>query len=440
MNIQKNDLSVTRKSLVVTLTPAEVEAEHKAVVAEITRHAQLPGFRPGKAPQSIVLKRFAKEASEEFRQKVVGKAYRDAVAAEKLDIVALVKVDEGKIELGMEAVITITVDVEPVFEMPEYLGLPTTISSIDPTDTEVENVLQGMRAERANFTAVTREAVKGDYVKLSYEGSIDGKPIADLAPDKQIYAKVPQTWEEVEGEHEGLLPGLGHQLVGLKTGDKKEITIQFPGDFAAVPALAGKSAVYAVEIQEVRERVLPELNEEFFKANQAENLEGLKKAIQDNIRVQKEMQNRNGQRRQVIDSLTSKVEIPLPESLIESETQNVLRNFIEENMRRGVPQEQFEKDKKELFANARQTAELRVKSQMMLSRLAQKENIEITERDFDTFVYREAMRTGEKPDRIVNNLAKNRELLRSVQRAIIYDKAVDFLVSKATVTTVEAKS
>lgn len=440
MNIQKNDLSVTRKSLVVTLDPAEVEAEHKAVVAEITRHAQLPGFRPGKAPQSIVLKRFAKEVADEFKQKVVTKAYRAGVDAEKLDIVAVVKVDDGKIELGQQAVITVVVDIQPKFELPEYNGLPTTIHFIDPSEAEVEKVLEGMRAERASFTAVTREAQKGDYVKLAYEGSIDGKPIADLAPDKQIYAKVPQTWEEVDGENEGLLPGLSRQLAGLKTGDKKEVTIAFPAEFPAVPALAGKSAVYALDIQEVRERVLPELNEEFFKANQAENLEGLKKSIQDNLRVQKEMQNRNSQRRQVIDALVAKADFALPESLVESETQGVLRNFIEENMRRGVPQEQFEKDKKELFASARQAAELRVKSQLMLAQVAQKEKIEIVERDFDTYVYREAMRTGEKPDRIVKSLAENRELLQSVQRAIIFDKAVDFLVSKATVTTVEAKS
>src|SRR6185295_17235895 len=100
------------------------------------------------------------------------------------------------------------------------------------------------------FKATDRAAQKGDYVKLAYEGHIDGQPITELAPDKQLYGKVPQTWEEVEGANEGVIPGLGKQLAGLKPGDKKDVTIKFPIAFAPVPALSGKTATYAIEVQE----------------------------------------------------------------------------------------------------------------------------------------------------------------------------------------------
>src|SRR5690606_33109321 len=137
---------------------------------------------------------------------------------------------------------------------------------------------------------------------------------------------------------------------------KKDIEIAFPAEFAAAPALAGKKAVYAVEVQEIRERVLPPLDEAFFKANQADDLDGLKASVRNNLKMQKEYQNRSEQRRQVSDALLEKVDFAAPESLVESETQGVLRQFIEENMRRGVPQEQFEKDKQELVENARKAA------------------------------------------------------------------------------------
>lgn len=440
VNVQLNNVSPTRKSVVVTLEPTEVDAEHQAVIGEITKVARLPGFRPGKAPANVVAKRFSKEIADEFKQKVLAKAYRSAIEKEKLDVLNVVNIDEGQIAAGTPANVTLTLDVRPEFQLPDYTSLPTEIAPTDPTDAEVENVIHGLRSERAEFKPADRPAQKGDYVKLGYEGTVDGKPITELAPDKQLYGKVPQTWEEVEGANEGVIPGLGRQLAGLKPGDKKEIPIAFPADFAPVPALAGRSAAYAIEILEVRERVLPPLDAEFFKAQQADDLAGLQNQVRGNLKMQKEYQNRSAQRRQVTEALATKVDFPVPDSLVDAETQSVLRNFIEENMRRGVPAEQFEKDKKELFDGAKKAAAQRVKLQLILAKIAEQEKIEVTNDDINNYLYREAMRSGQKPDKIAKSLAADREHLRAAQQNIIFDKAVDFLVSKAKVTTVQPKA
>ena len=440
MNVQLNSVSATRKSLVVTLEPGEVDAEHRAAISEFAKLARLPGFRPGKAPAAIVAKHFGKEIAGEFKQKVVSKAYRGALEKEKLEVLNVVNVDEGKIETGLSATVTITLDVRPEFTLPDYTGLPTEIAPTEATDAEVDNVIQSLRAERADFKAAARAAQKGDYVKLGYEGTIDGKPVAELVPDKQLYGKVPQTWEEVEGVNEGVIPGLGKQLGGLAAGDKKSVTVTFPAEFPAAPALAGKTATYAVDIQEVRERVLPAIDEAFLKSQQAESLDALQQNVRNNLKLQKEYQNRAAQRRQVTEALSAKAAFPVPDSLVEAETQSVLRQFIEENMRRGVPQEQFEKDKKQLFEGARKSATGRVKVQLMLAKIAEAEKIEVTNSDLDAFIYREAMRTQQKPDKLAKTLATDREQLRSVQQAIVFDKAVDFLVSKATVKTAQPKA
>jgi len=134
------------------------------------------------------------------------------------------------------------------------------------------------------------------------------------------------------------------------------------------------------------------------------------------------------------------VDFPVPDSLVASETQGVLRQFIEENMRRGVPQEQFEKDKKELIAGAQKAAANRVKLQLVLAKIAEKEKVEVTEQDIDAWVYRESMRSQQKPDKLIKQLTGDRDYLRHVQQGIIFDKAVDFLVGKATVKTVQAKA
>lgn len=438
MNIEIKDVSDTRKELVVSLDQTEVAAQHQAVIGEISKVARLPGFRPGKAPANLVIKRYGKEIGEEFKQKVVTKAYRDGLEQSKLDVLQITGVDEGTIAADQPAIITITVDLRPSFELPEYAGLATTVTPAEPTDAEVDAAIEELRGQRAEFNVAERASQKGDYVKLSYTGTVDGQPILELVPDKQIYGSVPQTWEEVEGENEGLIPGLGNSLAGLAKGDKKDVTVTFPAEFAGAPALAGKTAVYSVEIQEIRERVLPALDEAFFKANQADDLAGLKSKTANNLKLRKEYQNKQAQRQQIVEALTGKVEFAVPESLIEAETQSVLRRFMEENMRRGVPAEQFEKDKQELFDSARKAATTRVKTQFILSKIAEKESLKVDEKDIDTFIYREAMMTNSTPEKLVKELTKDRERLRAIQQSIIFDKALDLVVSKATVSTAEA--
>jgi len=440
VNIQLNSISDTRKSIVVTLDKGEVDAEHLATVAEFSKFAQLPGFRAGKAPVALVVKRYGKDIAGEFKQKVVAKAYKSALDREKFEVLNIINVEEGTIEPGLSAAITVTVDIRPEFALPDYLGLPTEISPTEATDAEVDTVIEGLRGERADFKVAERPAQKGDYVKLAYEGTISGQPIAELSPEKQLYGKAPQTWEEVEGANDGVIPGLGKQLPGVKTGEKKTIAINFPAEFTPVPALAGKEASYVVEILEVRERVLPELNEEFFKVQQVDSLDALRASVRNNLKLRKEYENQTAQRRQVTETIAAKVDFSVPQSLVDSETQSVLRQFIEENMRRGVPQDQFEKDKKALVAGAQKAATQRVKIQLILAKIAAAEKLTVSERDIDNWIYREANRSGQKPEKLVKDLTKDRDQLRAIQQNIIFDKAVDFLVAKASVKTLEPKA
>ena len=438
MNVQITDINETRKTLTVTLDKGEVDGEYQAILGQFTKQASLPGFRPGKVPAAMVARRFGKELKEEFKNKVIGKAYRDGLEQSKLEVLSLVEVEEGAIEPGLSAAIKLTVDVRPEFQLPDYIGLETEIRATEPTDAEIDTVIEGLRGERADFKVAHRAAAKGDFVRFGYQGTLDGKPLAEVVGDKAIYASAPQTWEEVEGPNEGLLPGISKQLAGLKTGDKKNATVEFPADFSAVPALAGKSAAYDIEVQEVRERVLPVMDADFFKANRADDLDGLKSQIRADQTMRREYENRAAQRRQITDALLSKADFPVPDSLVASERDGVLRQFIEENMRKGVPQEQFEQNKKELYNSASKAAVSRIRVQLVLAKIAETEKIKVEEKDFSNWVMRESMRNGERPDKLAKDLGKDREHLRAVQQQIMFDKALDFLVSKATVRTAKA--
>ncbi|HLP09302.1 MAG TPA: trigger factor [Opitutaceae bacterium] len=438
MNIEIQDVSVSRKNLVVTLDKSEVEAVHQSVVAEIAKVASLPGFRPGKAPTAVVAKRFAKEIEGEFKSKVVNKAYSDGLEKSKLEVFNVVDVKEGAIEPSLSAAMTFTVDLRPEFKLPEYKGLSTEITAVEVTDADVDAAIEGMRAERADFAVVERASAKGDYVKLSYEGKIGEQAVADLVPDRTIFGKAPQTWEEVEG-NEGLIPGLGQQIGGLNKGDKKEVTISFPADFH-VAELAGKEAVYSLEVIEVREKVLPALDEAFFKGLQVDSLDALKQRTREHLKYRKEMDNRASQRQQVTEKLATGVDFEVPQSLIESETQNILRRFMEENMRRGVPQDAFEKNKEKLFEDARGAAARNAKVQLILARIAAEEKIELQDVDIDRFIRVEAMRSGQRPDKLAKDLGKDRDRVRAMQQSLLLDKALDFVVSQATVVPAPVKA
>ena len=440
MNVQITDINETRKTLTVTLDKGEVEGEYQSLLGEFTRQANLPGFRPGKAPTSLVAKRFGKELKDEFKNKVIGKAYRDGLEQSKLEVVTLVDVEEGTIDPGLSAAIKLTVDVRPEIKLPEYKGIATEVQPTEPTEAEIDAVIEGMRAERADFKPADRAAAKGDYVRFGYEGTLDGQPLAGIVGDKTLYAGAPQTWEEVEGANEGLLPGVAQQLSGLKAGDQKTVTVTFPADFAPVPALAGKAVQYALAVQEVRERVLPPLDEAFCKAHQADDLEGLKKQVRADLTMRKEYENRAAQRRQVTDALIAQANFPVPESLVASERDGVLRQFIEENMRRGVPQEQFEENKKQLFESATKAALARVKVQFLLAKIAEKEELKVEEKDFNNWIFREAMRSGQRPEKLAKDLGKDRGQIRGVQQQLLFDKALDFVVSQATVKTAPASA
>jgi len=436
VNVQITDINETRKTLTVTLDKGEVEAEYNTLIGEFTRQVNLPGFRPGKAPAAMVAKRFGKELKEELKSKVIGKAYREGLEQSKLEVLSLVDVEEGSIESGLSAAIKLTVDVRPEFQLPDYTGLETQVEATEPTEAEIDGVIEGLRAERADFKVAERPATKGDYVRFGYTGTLDGKPLDEVVGDKKIYAAAPQTWEEVEGANEGLLPGVAKQLAGVKAGDKKTVEVAFPAEFAAVPALAGKTVAYALDVQEIRERVLAPLDEAFFKSHQVENLDGLKTQIRANLTARKDYANRAAQRRQITEALAAKVNFSVPESLVASERDGLLRQFIEENLRNGVPQDKIEENKKELFENASKAASARVKIQLILAKIAEAEKVKVDEKDFNNWIMREAMRSGQRPDKLVKDLSKDRDQIRAIQQQLTLDKALDFLVSKATVKTV----
>jgi trigger factor len=437
VNVTIEEVSPTRKTLVVSIPVEEIAVEEKAILGEFAKSVRLPGFRPGKAPADLVRRRYAREIGEELQRKVASQAYEYSVKESKLNVFAAVGVDGGPVTVGQPAQLKITVDVQPEFVLPEYKGLPIIVPPSVVTDAEVETAITELRQQRADYTVVERAAATGDFVRLNYTGTIDGKPIAEIAPDRTIYGTQHGTWEEAGSTTAPGVRAVVDGIVGLKAGDKKDVTHAFPADFE-VPALAGQTATYALEVLEVREKRLAPLDDAFLKSLQCDSADQLRQRARDDLQSRKEQDALAASREQIVKALNTAVDFPLPESALESETQNLLRDFMERQMRAGATEEEFEKRKDELFNSARQAAQSRVKLMMILLKVAEKESINVDNDDLNRRIMQEAVMTRQRPEQIVKRLQEDRTLLAQIQRAILHAKTLDFVVQQAKVTTAPA--
>ncbi|HVU37734.1 MAG TPA: trigger factor [Opitutales bacterium] len=433
MNVAIEEVSPTRKTLVVTVPAGEVNAEEQTVLREFAQAVRLPGFRLGKAPADMVKRRYAAEITEELQRKVTTKAYEQAVKDSKLNIFSAVSVDGDPVAGGKDAVLKITVDVQPEFALPEYKGLPVNVPPHDVTDADVENAINDIRTQRADYVVVERPAAAGDFVRLNYTGTLDGKPIAEIAPDKPIFGTQHGTWEEAGSANAPGVRAVVDGIIGLKAGDKKDVTHTFPADFEA-SVLAGKTATYALEVLEVREKRPAALDDAFLKSLQVESVDQLHSRVRDDLKSRKEQESRDASRGQIVQALTAAVDFPLPESAIEAETQNLLRDYLERQMRAGIPEAEFEKHKDELFKSARTAAVSRVKLLMILLKVAEKEAIKVDNEDIHRRIMQESVMTRQRPEQIVKRLQEDRGLLANLQRAILHAKTLDFVVQQAKVT------
>jgi trigger factor len=443
VNVTINDISETRKDVVVTISGDEVSQEESRILKSFIKQAKVPGFRPGKAPEGRVRQLYNQQLNDELKNALMRTAYEQVVQHDDIDVYNIVEFPEpGNFISGQEISLDLTVDVNPDFDLPEYKGISTEAPPIEVEDKEIDETIDRIRRQRADFEVVDREAAESDYVKLSYTGTLDGEPIADQLKDEprlQAWGAVKDGWEEAgteEAKQFGV-PAVIDALVGMKAGDTKTVEQEIAGDFA-VEALQGKTISYALEVAEVRERKLPEIDEEFLKSVRSESLEDFKAQILDELEGKKKQDSESAQRDQILKFLDEAVEIPLPDSAVEAETQNAMGRIINQNMQMGVGEEEFEKNKEAIFAGATQAARRDVKLQIILNRIAEGEEITVENDDLTRAVYSMAMQQRQKPEDLAKEFRKDRGRLVQLQRQILFSKTLDYLLKESSRTAVAA--
>ncbi len=432
MDIKIEDVSSTRKTAHVTVPADKISEIQKKVVSQYASQARIPGFRPGKAPANVILSRYGKGIEKEVMQGVIREAYASVREEKSLDIYALVDVGEPVIEAGKDTKVRLEIDVVPSFKLPEYKGLEVPVQDTSVSDADINSTIENIRRQRAEFKKIDDVASAGDYVKLSYEGKINGEAFPEQVA---VYGKQTGTWEEAGAEDPlgASVKEIANALIGMQAGDKKELTVTFADDFAK-EELRGKTANYTLDVAEVRQRVLPEMNEEFFKALQVADEAELKKQVREGLETNKKNAARSKTREAVIAKLNELVDFDLPQSALDRESHNIFLEYANTQLRQGVKVEEIQAKRDELMEDTKEAAKTRVKTQLILNAIAKAEGIKVEESDLNARIRQEDMMSGMAPEKFAKELSKNREHVIEMQANILHNKALDIVVDAAKET------
>ena len=429
LDYQKNCVVV----LDIDLPSDRVSTEWNTIAKEFQKKARLPGYRPGKAPASLIATRYAKDIEEEVKTKLVGEAIREAVKTHNLKIHAVEEVEKVEIAADKTMKILAKIVQNPEFELPDYKNITVEVEKKTVTDEDVKALLEYLRDPHSKFDPVTdRPLAMGDYAVVTYEGTVEGEPISQIAPKApaQIQGRR-NAWVLMD---EGtLIPGFAKAIEGMEIAQERTFALEVPESFP-VEELRNRPVTYAVTLHAINTRTPAPLDDELAaKIDPGQTLEGLRKKIrerqEENAAYQFEIAKRNA----VVTKLLSLFTCELPERLVESETNYILKDIVGDSQARGISDEEIKAHTQEIIQNASQTASNRVRSNFLLARIADEEKIEETDAEVYKAVLEMAERQQVPVKKMVGELSRGGGINR-LRDQIRITKALDLLASGATVT------
>lgn len=436
MNVTVENLAPCKKLVRVELDAPAVDAAFAATEKDFQKQASLPGFRPGKAPIPMVVRKYDSEIKDEVKRKLIGDSYRKALEEKKIDVLGYPDIEEIQFGRGQALQFAATIETPPDFQLPEYKGLPLKREDKSVTDEDVVKALDLLREQKADFKKTERALANGDIAVVNYTGTSEGKPLTEIAPTAKGLTQQQGFW--VEMKPDSFVPGFADQLLGAKAGDKRTVNVDFPADFVS-KELSGRKGVYEVEVVEVREKTLPPLDDAFAKLYEAESLEKLREGVRRDLENELKYKLERESRAQIITALMSRVNFDLPEGAVANKTRNIVYDLVRENTKRGVSRDIIEKEKDAIYSAAANNAKEQVKLDFLIQRIAEKEEIKVAQEEVLRRIQMLASMYQIPPDKFIKDLQKRNGIVE-IYDSLAREKVMEFLEKNATVETVPAKA
>ncbi|MFN0112166.1 MAG: trigger factor [Blastocatellia bacterium] len=429
------DVSQCQKDISIEIAAEEVKKEFDKTYDAYTRYVKVPGFRPGRVPRDVVKQRFRKEVKDEVLGNLVPHALEHVVSDHKLKIVGQPRLAEGSeltITEGESLKLNVSIEVLPEFELKEYKGLKITKRLAQVSDDDVNTLIERWREESAEFVPVEdRPSKEGDFVSANLIGKY-------LDPQEE-HEKEDLKAEGIEIElgAENTQPEFTEHLQGVKPDDVREFRVVYPEDFES-KGLAGKTLDFTATVLSVREKELPELNDDFAKSiGQYETLQEMRDKVRESMAKNVEAEIDNKLREDVVDQLIELHPFEVPAVLVNEGTENRLREFSQRLQQMGIPQEAARSINWMERINEAQEASTRdVRAALLIGKIGEAENLKVDTAEVDAEIELMAQMMRQTTEELMARLTRE-DAIPSIENRLRYRKALEFLVSNADITIEE---
>ena len=433
MQVTLEDISSVKKTLHIEIPEDDVIRELDKAYNELKKKAKIKGFRPGKVPRSVLERLFKKDVHADVSSRLIQSSFIDAIKETDLKIVGNPELDPPKLEASgpykYEAIVEITPEIENI----NFKGLTLKRTNYKVTDEEVQAQLKMLQKNLARYQKIeeNRPVTEGDYVLIDYEGFRDGQPYPETARTENFNLKI----------GDGIiLTEFDDQLVGMKPGEHREIKVKFPQDYSN-KNLADLDISFQVSLNEIREELLPEIDDELAKkAGRYETLDELKKVITDNLkqgylkRLEQELHE------QIYTELISRSDFEVPDALVNMELEGIIEEAERSFAYRNISMEEVGLSRDSIAEKYRDTALMQVKRHLLLSKLIDQETLTLSDEELEDALIEMAANFNQPIEEIKKYYDQNKDKLEYFKHTLLEKKAIKLIIDNSTIEDIEPQS
>lgn len=445
LQVQVEKPSNIVRKLTVKVPSKVVDSHIQKGLAQVQRTASLKGFRKGHAPLSVIKQFYGEDVRHEVYHNLIDESLQEAVREQQLMTVGRPTIEAAEhktgagehdhtIQEGQDLVYTATVEVIPELEVKSYTGLALTREKVEVGAADVEKVVEGLRDSHAELVPVAadaegkspaRTAKKGDFVDLTFNGG--------LVTESGIEEKEGMKGNRVlEIGSNTLIPGFEDQIVGLKAGETKTFRIQFPAEYHDKD-IQGKEAEFTITVQELKEKKLPVLDDEFSKQMGYESLADLKKKAEEHLTREKTNEAESKLRGELVKKLIEKHEFEVPKALIDAQVRSLVQEWAEHLKQQGASEQIIQQTVIQELENLKKRADSQVRASLLLEAIAKKEDLSVKDEEIDAEMSKNAASMRVDVEKLREFYAKNPGRKEDLVFRLRQDKTLEFLVAKAKI-------
>jgi trigger factor len=424
MKVELTDISECKKSLDFEVPQHVVDHELGHIALEFARKAKVPGFRPGKAPVAVIKTRYKEEIVSEVMQHILPRSFSEAVKERKLDLVADPSFENIDYTLGAPLRFKAVFEVYPQLNVSNYTGIPAQEVTVSVEESEIETTLKKLQDDMSELTPVEedRPIKESDFAEISFQGIVQGTEEEPIATDKAVV--------EIGGE--STLKEFTENLVGAKQNDEKEFSVSYEANYPE-KRLAGKTVAYKVKVEALKEKKVPDLNDEFAQSiGEYKSIEDLRSKVRADMEKHKREHANEELREKLLLWLEENNTFEVPDALVDRQIQTRMQRMVRELSRQGVNPQRLDVDWGKIREDQRKQSVRDVRGSLILQFVAEKEKLEVLDEELDGEIERIASDANKPVEKIREVLGQQSGMAR-LREQIMNKKVLDFLQEKARI-------